>query len=105
VADVTPLSHEISEWMNNPFSTNIVPSWQALGAGGGCQSNLETADPVATLPNAGYSVTIDGFTYHPQTQVLLPWFTRQGTQDSIDGAFSFPDESLVTEASRPCRSQ
>jgi hypothetical protein len=105
VADVTPLSHEISEWMNNPFSTNIVPSWQALGTGGGCQSNLETADPVATLPNVGYSVTIGGFTYHPQTQVLLPWFTRQGTQDSIDGAFSFPDESLVTEASRPCGNQ
>jgi hypothetical protein len=44
---------------------------------------------------------IDTFTYHPQTQVLLPWFTR-GSQEAIDGAFSFPDESLVTEASRPC---
>jgi chitinase len=105
VADVTPLSHEISEWMNNPFAANVVPSWQPLGSAGGCQSNLETADPVATLPNASYPVSIDAFTYHPQTQVLLPWFTRQGTQDSIDGAFSFPDESLVTEASRPCASQ
>src|SRR5262249_21897570 len=64
VADVTPLSHEISEWMNNPFGTNIVPSWQSPGGIGGCQSNLETADPVATLPNAGYPVTIDDFTFH-----------------------------------------
>ena len=52
VADVTPLSHEISEWMNNPFAANLVPSWQPVGGAGGCQSNLETADPVATLPNA-----------------------------------------------------
>ena len=105
VADVTPMSHEISEWMNNPFGTNLVPAWQPLGGAGGCQSNLETADPVAMLPNAGYPVNIDGFTYHPQSQVLLPWFPRQGAQDSVDGAFSFPDESLVTEASRPCAAQ
>jgi chitinase len=102
VADITPISHEISEWMNNPFGTNIVPSWQILGPPGGCQNNLETADPVAALPNAGFPVAIDGVTYHPQTQVLLPWFTRQGASDSLDGAFSFPDERLITSASQSC---
>jgi hypothetical protein len=101
VADVTPLSHEISEWMNNPFGSNVVPAWQSPGAPGGCQNNLETADPVATLPNAGYPVTIDGFTFHPQTQVLLPWFTR-GPSDTLDGALSFPDQSLMTHVSQPC---
>jgi hypothetical protein len=102
VADVTPLSHEISEWMNNPFGSNVVPNWQVLGRPGGCQNNLETADPVATLPNAAYPVQVDGVTYHPQTQVLLPWFTRQATSDSLDGAFSFPDQSLVTSPSQSC---
>lgn len=101
VADVTPLSHEISEWINNPFGSNLVPAWQSPGAPGGCQNNLETADPVATLPNAGYPVTIDGFTFHPQTQVLLPWFTH-GPSDTIDNALSFPDQSLVTRVSQPC---
>jgi len=104
VGDVTPMSHEISEWMNNPFGTNVVPAWQPVGSSGGCQTNLETADPVAALPNAGFPVNIDGFTFHPQIEVLLSWFTRQGTQDSIDGALSFPDTNLVTEASRPCTS-
>jgi hypothetical protein len=101
VADVTPLSHEISEWMNNPFERNQVPAWQSPAAPGGCQNNLETADPLATLPNAGFPVTIGDFTYHPQTQVLLPWFTR-GSPDSLDGAFSFPDETLATRPSQPC---
>lgn len=102
VADITPISHEISEWMNNPFGTNIVPAWQALGRSGACQNNLETADPVAALPNAAYPVTIDGVTYHPQTQVLLPWFTRQADGSSLDGAFSFPDQTLVTSPSQSC---
>jgi hypothetical protein len=102
VADITPISHEISEWMNNPFGTNVVPAWQVLGAAGGCQNNLETADPVAALPNAAFPVMVDGVTYHPQTQVLLPWFTRQGTSYTLDGAFSFPDERLVTSASQSC---
>lgn len=102
VADITPISHEVSEWMNNPFGTNFVPPWQGLGRPGGCQNNLETADPVATLPDASYPVTVDGVTFHPQTQVLLPWFMRQETADSLDGAFSFPDEKLVTRASQSC---
>lgn len=102
VADITPLSHEISEWMNNPFGANFVPPWQVLGQPGGCQNNLETADPVATLPNASYPVIVDGVTFHPQTQVLLPWFMRQEAADSLDGAFSFPDERLVTGPSQSC---
>jgi hypothetical protein len=101
VADVTPLSHEISEWMNNPFDSNLVPAWQSPGSPGVCQSSLETADPVAALPNAGYPVMIDGVTFHPQTQVLLPWFTR-GPSDTFEGALSFPDPGLVTRLSQPC---
>jgi hypothetical protein len=102
VADVTPLSHEISEWMNNPFGTNIVPAWQSPAGTGVCQSNLETADPVATLPDAGIPVNIDDFTFHPHNQVLLSWFTRQSASDSIEGAFSFPNQGLITRPSQPC---
>src|SRR5260370_13784971 len=80
--------------MNNPFGVNLVPAWQSPGAPGGCQDNLETADPLATLPNAGYPVNIDGFTYHPQSQVLLSWFTRQGQSYSIDGALSSPIKTM-----------
>lgn len=104
VADVTPMSHEISEWMNNPFGSNVVPAWQPVGSAG-CQNNLETADPLATLPNASVPVPIDGFTYHPHNQVLLQWFERSATSDAVDGAFTFPDTSLVTRAAQPCTVQ
>jgi hypothetical protein len=101
IADVTAMSHEISEWVNNPFGTNLVPTWQYPNAALGCQNNLETGDPVAALPNAGFPVTIDAFTYHPQNQVLLPWFTRQPS-DALDHAYSFPDSTLITAPSQAC---
>jgi len=101
LADVTPMSHEISEWMNNPFGSNAVPAWQVPNTSA-CQSNLETGDPLALMPNAGYPVLIDGFTFHPQNQVLMQWFKRGSTSDAFEGAFSFPDQSLMTGASQAC---
>ncbi|HEY4678372.1 MAG TPA: hypothetical protein VIJ01_14490 [Candidatus Angelobacter sp.] len=101
LADVTPMSHEISEWMNNPFGSNAVPAWQVPNATA-CQSNLETGDPLALMPNAGYPVLIDGFTYHPQNQVLMQWFQRGTASDAFEGAFSFPDQSIMTAPSQAC---
>jgi chitinase len=101
LADVTPMSHEISEWMNNPFGGNAVPMWQVPNSSG-CQSNLETGDPLALMPNAGYPVLIDGFTYHPQNQVLMQWFQRGAASDAFESAFSFPDQSLMTGPSQAC---
>lgn len=101
LGDVTAMSHEIGEWMNDPFGSNFVPAWQYAVPSLGCQSTLETADPVAALPNSTYPVSIDGFTYHPQTQLLLSWFTRQPS-DAVDGVYSFPDTHLVTGPSQPC---
>lgn len=101
LADVTPMSHEISEWMNNPFGSNVVPAWQVPNSTA-CQSNLETGDPLALMPNAGYPVLIDGFTYHPQNQVLMQWFQRGTQSDALEGAFSFPDQSIMTAPSQAC---
>ena len=101
LADVTPMSHEISEWMNNPFGSNVVPAWQVPNSAG-CQSNLETGDPLALMPNAGYPVLIDGFTYHPQNQVLMQWFQRGAASNAFEGAFSFPDQSIMTAPSQAC---
>ncbi len=101
LADVTPMSHEISEWMNNPFGSNAVPAWQVPNSMG-CQSNLETGDPLALMPNAGFPVSIEGFTYHPQNQVLMQWFQRGTTSDAFEGAFSFPDQSIMTGPSQAC---
>ena len=102
VGDITALSHEISEWMNDPFNINFVPDWQFPNTASGCQRNLETGDPMSVFPNAGYPVVIDGVTYHPQNETLLQWFQQKTPSDAYDSAYSFPDETLLTSPAQSC---
>jgi hypothetical protein len=101
-ADVLPLSHEISEWINDPFINNLVPPWQFPGIPGSCQGNLETGDPMEVVDHPDFPVTINGFTYHPQTEAILQWFSRESPSSAIDGAYSYPDTSKLTSPSLPC---
>lgn len=65
--DVGALSHEIGEWIMDPFTTNASP----------CPDNsiLEVGDPLELDGTYGdYPYTIDGFTFHPQDLVFITWF-------------------------------
>jgi hypothetical protein len=102
-ADITGLSHEISEWSSDPFVNNATENWAfPLSGGQQCQNNLETGDPVEVTPNPGFPVTLHGYTYHPQTEAMLEWFTRQTPSSAIDGAYSYPDETVLTGPSTDC---
>lgn len=108
-ADITPLSHEISESLNDPFVNNRTPVWQFPNVPPDaliCQDNLETGDPIEFLDNATVPISIRGrhgvFTYHPQTEALIPWFTQGATSDAIGGAFSYPDTTALTHSALPC---
>jgi hypothetical protein len=98
---VTALSHEISETYNDPFVTfdgvhDITPWW--LSPNGNCQNNLETGDVIEGLPNDTYPITMNGMTYHPQNEALTQWFESTGKSDALDGAFSYPDETVLPKA-------
>ncbi len=102
--DITALSHEVSETFNDPFVGfdgihNITPFW--LNPAGQCQDLMEDGDVIEDLPNPTYPVTINGFTYHPQTEALLPWFEFQKNSSAIDNAYSYPDETALTTLSAP----
>lgn len=104
--DVTALSHETSEALNDPFGNNIVPTWQFPGIPGACQANLETGDPVEVLPVATVPIVTrehnEVFTYHPQTEALLQWFEIGNPSTAIGGAFSYPNTAALTAAATPC---
>jgi hypothetical protein len=107
--DVTALSHETAEEFGDPFIDNATPSWQFPGQPANskvCQSNLEEGDPIEVLANATIPITVkEGnfkFTYHPQNIPLLQWFEMGATSNAIDGAFSFPDETLLPHSAVPC---
>jgi hypothetical protein len=97
-ADVTPLSHELAETFNDPFVAidsdhGLTPWW--LAPNGGCQNLMEVGDVVEDLPNATFPISLNGVTYHPQNEALLPWFEFQSPSRAIHGAYSYPNENLL----------
>lgn len=101
--DVTAVSHEVAETFNDPFVVsdgrhNLTPWW--LSPNGNCQDDLEVGDVIEGLPHATYPVKMsNGMTYHPQNEALLQWFEFQSPSTAIDGAYSYPDEGVLTALS------
>jgi hypothetical protein len=116
ILDVLPLSHEISEAFNDPFVNNPTPRWK-FSVGTACQGNLESGDPVEVLPHPAFPVRLEiedddesggkgeeetTFTFHPQTEALVQWFTQSAPSDAFRGAFSFPDITALPAPASPC---
>ncbi len=74
IEDIHALSHELGEYMDDPFGSNPVAAWGHIGQQPGCQGNLEVGDPVT---GTAFTVTgSDGFVYHPEDLVFHDWFLR-----------------------------
>jgi len=99
---VLAFSHEVAEWMNDPFVDNAVPPWLALGPAPFCQGNLETGDVIEELDNAAFLVPLNGVTFHVQTEALLPWFERQSPSTAVAGAYSYPNTAIATTFAQSC---
>lgn len=98
-ADITALSHEMTELFNDPFVNNATPWYQAPN--GNCQNNLETGDAIEGLPNAEYPISLHGTLWHPQNEALLQWFAGVTPSNAIDHAYSYPDPTVLTSAAVP----
>jgi len=107
VQDIHALSHEISEWSDDPFINNTVEPWLTPTAPQyGCSGLLETGDPVVGIgfakgtntfeqgPNPNGTQSADGF-YHPEDEVFLPWFMR-----TAPNTISEPTQSPSTNVGR-----
>lgn len=97
--DVTALSHEMAETFADPFVVSdgvhgLTPWW--LSPNGNCQNDMEVGDVIENLPDGVFSDTLNGFTYHPQNIALMQWFDTGQPSNALNGAFSFPDASVLT---------
>jgi len=82
--DVSALSHELGEWMDDPFVNNHV----------NCLDNsiLEDGDPLEGNANyGGFPYTLNGFTYNLQSLVFLPYFGAPRAT-SVNNWLSFQNE-------------
>jgi len=88
--DVSALSHEVGEWMDDPFINNP-----------GCGGLLENGDPLENRPNFGaFPATLNGFTYNLQDLVFLQYF-GQTPSTSVNQWFSFQNANLQVCSNGP----
>ncbi len=88
IADIHGLSHEVQEWMDDPFVNNAVNPWLSPTAPQyGCTSSLETGDPVVGF---GFKIMMSNLiTYHPEDEVHYSWFARQSPSSAVGGYYSY----------------
>jgi hypothetical protein len=95
LSDIHSLSHEIAEWIDNPFGNNMVQPYRIPTAPpGACGALLETGDAVVGVwfPLPGNPNAAAGNVWHPQDEVFLNWFARNGERHGLapaDGRYTF----------------
>jgi len=98
--DIATATHEVAEWMDDPFGNNATPAWGHIGQVPGCQGNLEVGDPLSGT-EAPRIVMPNGFTYHLQELAFFSWFfTNRST--GVGGWFS-DNGTFLTNAGPPCQ--
>jgi len=82
--DTAAASHEISEWLDDPFIDNSVP----------CTDNsiLEVGDPLVLHD---FPYTVNGFTYHLQDEVFIDYFGAP-TTIPVNSWLSFQNDEKNT---------
>jgi len=80
--DISALSHEIGEWILDPFVNNS----------NACGGLMENGDPLVKGPNFGtYPYKVKGFTFHPQDLVFVTYFGAP-LSTSLNGWTTFQNE-------------
>jgi len=88
IQDIHGLSHEVQEWLDDPFVNNAVNPWLTPTAPQyGCTRALETGDPVVGF---GFSVAMpNSVTYHPEDEVHYSWFARENPSRAEQGYYTY----------------
>jgi len=88
-SDILTLSHEVGEWLDDPFVNNIVPNWQYPGVSS-CFEDffLEVGDAVQDTRFPRITTALNGMTYHLQDLVFLSWFARTSPSTAVNGYYT-----------------
>jgi hypothetical protein len=100
LSDIHALSHEVSEWLDDPFTNNAVQPWLTPTAPQyGCTRLLEVGDPVVGVwfaMNGNPDARANNL-WHPEDEVFAQWFGRGGVEPVVGASF---DHRLTFMGSR-----
>ena len=113
IPDTYPLSHEVIEWLDDPFTNNFTPGWNNafISDNQRCDSHiardlLETADPIEVLAEGVVPLIGGQFTYHVTEGMFIGFYTRARRSRSINGQYSMfnigAQYGVASTASTPC---
>jgi len=101
--DITAASHEVAEWMDDPFTNNVVPAWGDPSQPTVCVNNLlEVGDPIENFAKPAFSATVNGRTYHPQDIAFFSWFAHQKPSIGRNGQYSYISPPKLTAPPPSC---
>jgi len=98
--DVLGLSHEVAEFLHDPFLTNFVHEYPTPGSFKlpwdppyiykSCSSLLEVGDATEDRPASEIQIPIDTsiMTYHVQNIATASWFMQASPSFSVDGRYT-----------------
>lgn len=101
IPDIMALSHEIVEWLADPFVTNFTPGWNMVGQSfESCGSSLfydalEVSDPFIVLGSM-HTLSTGVSTFHVVDAAFVDFFTRSVPSRSVNSAYS-----LFSDATGP----
>lgn len=96
IDDINALSHEVEEWLNDPYTNNTVPEWNVPNEPQyGCQNILEVGDPLV-----GVAFVVNG--YHPQDVASFSWFARLSPSLNQNGLYSYLGTFTTFSSSAGC---
>lgn len=105
--DTYDLSHEVLEWMNDPFGDNFTPGWNFPDvtyphclSSGFVSDLLEVGDVVELFLESDVPISMGSSTYHVTDAVFLDYFTRTSPSRSANGQYTF--FGLTNSPSAPC---
>jgi hypothetical protein len=90
LSDIHALSHEVGEFLDDPFVNNAVLPWKSLTATQyPCTGVLEVGDPVVGVwyGLAGNTDANAGGQWHPEDLVFAQWFGHGGIETAITASF------------------
>jgi hypothetical protein len=102
-SDAAVASHEVGEWMDDPYAVNELTPWGHIGEFlTRCYPLLEVGDPLDGNAYTEYPpiVMSNGFTYHLQELAFFSWFFGSPSI-GIHGWFS-DNATFLTDAGPPC---
>lgn len=82
------LSHELIEWLNDPYVNNEVPAWEWVGRPPYSQDVLEACDPFEFF-SPEFPVLVNGSTYYMFEAAFFDYFSRAPASRSANSWYTF----------------